>query len=178
MCYFYGMGNVVIRIAGIADAELIADMSRQTFYDTFAAQNTRENMDKFMQQSFSKEALIKEVGEKDNIFLLAYDGQEPLGYVRLRTNNNPPDLAGTTAMEIARIYTVKEAIGKGVGSALMEDCISVALANNCSTVWLGVWENNDRAIAFYKKWGFEEFATHVFMLGDDPQTDLLMKKKL
>ena len=178
MYYFYSMGNVVIRIAGIADAELIADMSRQTFYDTFAAQSTRENMDKFMQESFSKEALMKEVGEKDNIFLLAYDGQQPLGYVRLRTNNNPPDLTGTTAMEIARIYTLKEAIGKGVGSSLMEQCISVALENNCSTVWLGVWENNDRAIAFYKKWGFEEFATHVFMLGDDAQTDLLMKKKL
>lgn len=178
MTYFYGMGNVVIRIAGIADAELIADMSRQTFYDTFAAQNTRENMDKFMQESFSKAALMKEVGEKDNIFLLAFDGLLPVGYVRLRINNNPPDLAGTMAMEIARIYTVKEAIGKGVGSSLMEGCISVALENNCSTVWLGVWENNDRAIAFYKRWGFEEFATHVFRLGDDAQTDLLMKKKL
>ena len=75
---------LTIRFATIADAPLIADMSRQTFYDTFAAHNTKEDMDKFMNEQFTKEALMNEVGKEGNTFLLAYGGEEPLGYVRMR----------------------------------------------------------------------------------------------
>jgi ribosomal protein S18 acetylase RimI-like enzyme len=172
------MAGITIRFAESNDAELIADISRQTFYETFASQNTKENMDKFMGEAFTKEILMKEVGAPDTIFLLAYDGEEPVGYVRMRENNNPPELGNIPAIEIARIYATSNAIGKGVGKALMQKCIEIATAKKATAIWLGVWQENHRAIDFYTKWGFEKFGTHVFMLGDDPQKDLLMKKSL
>jgi ribosomal protein S18 acetylase RimI-like enzyme len=73
---------------------------------------------------------------------------------------------------------VTNSIGKGIGKALMLKCIEIAREKKSDVLWLGVWENNQRAIDFYTKWGFEKFSTHIFMLGDDPQTDWLMKKEL
>lgn len=170
--------SVTIRYAGKEDAELVADLSRQTFYDTFAASNTKENMDKFMNEIFTKDALMKEVGEPGSIFLLAYDGEEPVGYARMRDGEVRPEFNGQSSIEIARIYAITSSIGKGVGSTLMKKCIDIAAAMSRKIIWLGVWESNKRAIEFYKKWGFEKFHTHIFPLGDDPQTDWLMKKEM
>jgi ribosomal protein S18 acetylase RimI-like enzyme len=172
------MGNIITRLAGINDRQLIADMSRQTFYDTFAMHNSKENMDKFMNEQFTPELLMEEVGAPGNIFLLAYDDEQPAGYVRMREYNNPPELGSSNAIEIARIYALPSAIGRGVGKKLMQECINIAQEKKKEALWLGVWEKNLRAIEFYAKWGFEKFATHVFMLGDDAQTDWLMKKSL
>ena len=169
---------ITVRIATKKDAEFIADMSRRTFYETFALENTKEDMDKFMNEQFTREALIKEVGAKDNIFLLAFDEEQPVGYARIRENNNPPSLGTTNAIEIARIYAATNTIGKGIGKALMQKCIEIAKTGNREIVWLGVWEKNKRAIEFYKKWGFEKFADHDFILGNDVQKDWLMKKTL
>ena len=169
---------ISIRIATIHDAGLIADMSRQTFYETFAVYNSKEDMDKFMNEQFTRDALVAEVGATDNIFLLAFDVDQPVGYARLRENNNPPLLGSTNAIEIARIYAVTGAIGKGIGRALMQKCLEIAKAANREFAWLGVWEGNQRAIDFYIKWGFEKFADHDFVLGNDIQKDWLMKKKL
>ena len=165
-----------VRFATINDAELIANLSRQTFHETFASHNTQADMEMFMNEQFTKEALMKEVGEPGNIFLLAFDGDVPVGYVRMRENNNPPELNGAAAIEVARIYAVAAAIGKGVGKLLMQRCIDIARQNGKDIIWLGVWEQNQRAIEFYSKWGFEKFGTHVFLLGNDPQMDWLMKK--
>ncbi len=170
------MGEIMIRVAGTNDAELIAEMSRQTFYDTFAVYNSKENMDLFMNNSFSTEALMKEVREPGNIFLLAYDNEKPVGYARMRENNNPPQLGDLPAIEIARIYSLTASIGKGIGKMLMQHCIAMAKERNNKAVWLGVWEQNQRAIDFYIQWGFVKFGDHVFMLGNDPQNDWLMKK--
>jgi ribosomal protein S18 acetylase RimI-like enzyme len=172
------MAIITTRYTTGNDAELIAEISRQTFYDSFAPQNTKENMDKFMNEVFTKEALMKEVAEPGNIFLLAFDGDEPAGYVRMRYSANPTELGDSNAIEIARIYAVTNSIGKGVGKMLMQKCIEIAVGKKCDIIWLGVWEHNQRAIDFYTKWGFEKFSIHVFMLGDDPQTDWLMKKEL
>jgi len=169
---------ITVRNAILEDAELIADMSRQTFYDSFAKENTREDMDKFMNEQFTKEQLMKEVGAERNIFLLAYEGDEAVGYVRMRENNIPPELGTDKAIEIARIYAVQTAIGKGVGSVLMQKCIDIARERKHHTIWLGVWEHNQRAIDFYTRWGFEKFADHDFILGNDVQKDWLMKRKV
>ena len=170
--------SVISRVATVVDAELITELSHQTFYETFASQNTKADMDKFMNEQFTKEALIKEVGAIDNIFLLAYDGGIPVGYARIRENNNPPELNNYNAIEIARIYAIRNAIGKGVGKALMQHCINIAIEKKVEMIWLGVWQENNRAIDFYTQWGFKKFGTQVFMLGDDPQMDWLMKKIL
>ncbi|MDX2048604.1 MAG: GNAT family N-acetyltransferase [Chitinophagaceae bacterium] len=169
---------MVIRFATTDDAEAIADFSRKTFHETFASVNTPENMNKFMSEQFTKEMLIKEVGEDGNVFLAAYDEGQLMGYVKMRKTINPPELGNVKAIEIARIYAATSSIGKGIGKALMQKTIDVAKEMGKEMLWLGVWEENHRAIEFYKKWGFVKFAWHKFILGDDVQTDWLMKKEL
>src|SRR5687767_5436402 len=173
------MPGIFIRIATNKDAELIANISRETFYNTFAPVNTKNDMDKFMNESFNKEILMAEVGAPGNIFLLAYPGNESnevVGYARLRENNNPEALKGLSTLEIARIYVVTNSIGKGVGKALMQKSLTIAKEKGKEIVWLGVWEKNQKAIDFYTSWGFEKFSDHQFILGDDVQNDWLMKK--
>ncbi|HUP12032.1 MAG TPA: GNAT family N-acetyltransferase, partial [Niastella sp.] len=157
------MSEIIIKEATAADAALIAELSRKTFYDAFAGDNTKANMDKFLNETFTREKLIEEVGVPGNIFLLAYDGDEAVGYVRMRDTVDPELFQEEVAIEVARIYAMQTSIGKGVGSALMQQCIDIARHKSAKVIWLGVWEKNDRAISFYKKWGFEPFGNHVFM---------------
>jgi diamine N-acetyltransferase len=170
--------SLSIRFATKEDAALIADISRQTFYDTFAADNTEEDMDIFLTQQFTKGRLMLEVGASENEFLLAYDNNELAGYVKLREGKLPHLLKGSAALEIARLYVMKEFIGKRVGAALMEASLAIATEKEKKVVWLGVWEKNTRAIAFYTRWGFEKFDECDFLLGNDVQRDWLMKKAL
>jgi ribosomal protein S18 acetylase RimI-like enzyme len=170
--------TLVIREATIADARLIADISHQTFYDTFAAHNSKENMDKFLYQQFTKGKLILEVGARGNIFLLAYDDDNVAGYVKLRDERVPASMGNVNALEVARLYAMPKQIGKGVGSLLMQSGIDIARQLNKEWLWLGVWEKNQRAIDFYTKWGFEKFDETDFLLGDDLQRDWLMKRRV
>ena len=170
--------TLVIREATVADAKLIADISHQTFYDTFAAYNSKEDMDKFLNQQFTKGKLILEVGAKGNIFLLAYDKDVVAGYVKLRDERIPPGMGNVTALEVARLYAMTNQIGKGIGSLLMQSSVDIARQKNKEWLWLGVWEKNQRAIDFYTKWGFEKFDECEFILGNDRQLDWLMKKEL
>jgi len=169
---------IIIRTATKEDAELIADISQQTFIDSFKNQNKQENIDKFIKEQFTKARLIEEVGAPNNIFLLAYKDNKIAGYVRLRENNNPPELQGTESIEIARLYAITEMIGKGIGKALMEESIKIAKAKNKKVIWLGVWKENERAFSFYTRFGFEKFAEHDFILGNEVQKDWLMKREL
>lgn len=160
------------------DAALIADISRQTFYDTFAADNTKENMDKFLKEQFTKGRLMLEVGAPENSFLLAYHDDTVAGYVKLREGKALEGLKGFSAIEIARIYVISEFLGKRVGAFLMQACLDIAKQKEKQLIWLGVWEKNQRAIDFYRKFGFEKFGECDFLLGDDMQRDWLMKKHL
>ena len=168
--------NYVIRHGTIEDAVLIADISHQSFYETFAADNTKEDMDKFLTQQFTKGKLMLEVGRPENIFLLAYVENEIAGYAKLREGKSPVELKETNTIELARIYVLNKMIGKGVGKILMEHCIEIAKEKSRKILWLGVWEKNKRAIEFYIKFGFEKFGDTEFLLGDDLQRDWLMKR--
>lgn len=170
--------EVTIRIATEMDAALIADISRQTFYETFASQNTAENMDKFMNTQFAKAKLMAELNDPENIFLLAYQDEQLAGYVKLRDSQHPEHLENSAAIEIVRIYSTSSMIGKGIGKVLMQACIDIAKKRDKAIVWLGVWERNQRAIDFYTRWGFEKFGEHDFILGSDVQRDWLMKKHI
>ncbi len=165
-----------IRAAGIEDAVMIADLSHRTFYDTFAASNKEEDMRKFLGEQFTKGKLMLEVGRKENHFYLAYEGEELAGYLKLRDGQLPAALHRQQALEIARLYACSAFIGKGVGAALMQKSIDVAKELNKDWVWLGVWEKNERAIDFYRRWGFEKFADSDFLLGNDLQNDWLMRR--
>lgn len=170
--------SFLIRTATREDAEMIADVSHQTFYDAFIADNRPEDMEKFLTQQFTKGKLILEVGSSECTFLLAYQGEELAGYVKLRDARVPRSVGSIRALEIARLYALTEWIGKGAGKVLMQASIDQAQAMGKDTVWLGVWEKNQRAIDFYTKWGFEKFDENDFLLGDDLQRDWLMKKKI
>ena len=168
--------NFIIRHATHEDAVLIADISQQTFSETFGADNKKEDMDKFLNEQFTKGKLMLEVGTPENIFLLALLEDEVAGYVKLRESKKPLMLSNMNAMEIARIYSMTNMIGKGVGKALMQASIDLAKEKGKEVIWLGVWEKNQRAIDFYIKWGFEKFDETDFLLGNDLQRDWLMRK--
>lgn len=171
--------DIRITVAGKEDAALIADLSRRTFYDTFAPHNTPENMDQFLTVQFTREQLLAEVGAPRNIFLLAWIGEEVAGYARLYEGNElPHELTGTSAIEIARFYSEQHAIGKGVGQALMKACLGKAAEIGKEWIWLCVWEHNLRAIRFYEKMGFRQFDRAIFVLGQDIQHDWKMKRRL
>jgi ribosomal protein S18 acetylase RimI-like enzyme len=167
-----------VRYATKEDAVLIADLSRQTFYDTFAADNSEADMAKFLSSQFTRGRLMLEVGARDNVFLLVYHLNKVAGYVKLREGKKPEILKDKQLLEIARLYVVKDYIGKGVGKLLMQESIAIAREKGKDIIWLGVWEKNQRAINFYSSWGFEKFGECDFLLGDDMQRDWLMKKEL
>jgi ribosomal protein S18 acetylase RimI-like enzyme len=171
------MSEIKIVQAGINDAELIAIISRETFYDTYAAENTAANMAKFMTQQFGKAMLMSEVGAAGNYFFLAYQNQEIAGYLKLKESIHP-QLAGTQAIEISRIYVCKPFIGKSVGKALMQAAIDFAKKNKKDWIWLIAWKENKRALEFYQKNGFEIFAESTFVLGDDLQSDWVLKRSI
>lgn len=170
--------NLTIREATTADALLIADISQTTFYETFAKDNTEEDMHLFLTQQFTKGKLMLEVGRPNLRFLLAYSGKEVAGYVKLKEGPGPKGLAVQNALEIARLYAMPQMIGKGVGKLLMQASLTAAKDSKKEGVWLGVWEKNQRAIDFYHRWGFEKFGEVDFLLGTDLQRDWLMGKRL
>jgi ribosomal protein S18 acetylase RimI-like enzyme len=167
-----------IRQAGVADAALLCDFGARAFQDTFGAANTPENMKHYVDTNFTVDRLHQELTDKASVFLTAYNGPALAGYVKLRTGHEPEALQQKRALEIERIYADHAYLGKRVGLALMHAALRHARQHKFQVVWLGVWEHNIKARSFYEKFGFETFGTHVFMLGTDAQTDLLMKKTL
>ncbi len=159
---------------------LLADLSRQTFADTFSSYNKPEDMQLFLDKQFSREQLMAETDEPDNYFFIAWQDGEPLGYMRLRYWETQPYscLPSEPTVEITRLYATQSAIGKGVGKAMMQFALDFAASKMVNQVWLGVWEHNERALQFYHKWGFERKGDHEFLLGTDLQTDWLMAKEL
>ncbi|MBI2275325.1 MAG: GNAT family N-acetyltransferase [Bacteroidetes bacterium] len=168
---------VQIRLAEAGEAELVAEISRETFYDTFAVHNTVADMDKFMAEQFSKEQLVEEFSQAGHCFFLAWVDDIPAGYIFLK-NKSHQALGPVSAMEISRLYVRKPFIGKGIGKSLMQKAIAFAEQEQKEWIWLGVWEHNQPAIDFYTAFGYEKFSEHEFILGDDVQLDWLMKRSL
>jgi ribosomal protein S18 acetylase RimI-like enzyme len=158
-----------------SEADLLADISRTTFAETFAPANTPEDMAIFMEQQFTSEHLKAEMGKPGYLHLLARYNGAPAGYLFLKKHSHP-QLQQTEALEISRIYSLQSFQGKGVGKAMMEYALQYAKENGLPTVWLGVWKENAKALAFYTGFGFRIFGETDFMLGNDLQKDWLMYK--
>jgi len=167
-----------IRYGNIEDAKMLSELGAKTFYDTFAKDNTPENIKAHLKNSFSPEIQFTELSNPNHIFLIAEDEYQPIGYAQLTLDSKEEFLSGTNSLEVRRIYASQEYIGKGIGKALMQAAIHEAEQRGCDSVWLGVWEKNPRAIEFYKKWGFKEVGSHIFTVGDDPQRDFVMELML
>lgn len=159
------------------DASMIADLSRDTFYETYAEENTPENMVKFMHYQFSKEQLMDEVGKKENHFFLAYINDAVVGYIKLKDATHK-HFGDNNGVEISRFYARKAFIGKGVGKTLMETALNYAQKNGKEWIWLVVWKQNTRAIRFYESFGYCIFEECTFVLGDDIQHDWVMKRNV
>lgn len=166
---------ITIRHATLADAELLSSLGARTFFETFADSNTETDMQQYLAESFNLAQQTAELNHALTTFLLAEDGTDAAGYAMLQVGPPPNGDTMDRPIELVRLYVLREWHSQGVGAMLMQACIDEAVKQDCSTLWLGVWEHNDRARAFYHKWRFEEFGTHVFQLGGDPQNDFLMK---
>lgn len=169
-----------IKITRITTNEIdqLQKIGRQTFYETFSAGNTEENMQKYLDERFSIEKMTAELDDKNAIFYFVQLKNKIIGYLKINFGDSQTELKDDKSLEIERIYVLKEFQGKKVGQILYDKAIEIAKQKNADYIWLGVWEENPRAIRFYKKNGFVEFDKHIFNLGNDEQTDIMMRLKL
>jgi ribosomal protein S18 acetylase RimI-like enzyme len=172
------MTNFEIRKATLHDINALQALGRQTFSETFAAENAAEDMVKYLEESFSIEKLTAELNNPDSEFYVAVDHDTMIGYLKLNVGGSQTELKDNAALEIERIYVVKAFHGKKIGQLLYDKAIEVAKSKKVEYVWLGVWEENHRALNFYKKNGFVAFDKHIFKLGNDEQIDIMMKLQL
>ena len=172
------MENIITRRITLDDLEKLQNIGRKTFEETFSESNSEENMRNYLEEGFSKEKLTTELKNKDSEFYFAILKDEVIGYLKVNFGESQTELKDSKALEIERIYVSKEFHGKSVGQILYDKAIEIAKQKGSEYVWLGVWEENPRAISFYKKNGFVEFDKHIFRLGNDEQTDIMMKMKL
>ena len=156
----------------------LQQIGRQTFEETFAESNSAENMAKYLEEAYSFEKLNEELNNPNSFFYFAMMDQDVIGYLKLNMGLSQTELKDNDALEIERIYVLKDFHGKKVGQLLFDKAIEIAKEQQVAYVWLGVWEENKRAIHFYTKNGFVEFDQHVFVLGDEAQTDIMMKLQL
>ena len=170
--------SMIIRHGTIDDAKTLAGFGEKAFYDSFATANTEENIRLYLRRTYSPEIQLSELTNPEIVFLIAEIENEIVGYVKINLNSRDGSVQGSQTIEIERIYAAKEYIGQGVGRSLMQASIQEAKKRGCDSLWLGVWEKNPRAIDFYRKWGFKEVGTHIFMLGTDPQRDFIMELDL
>jgi diamine N-acetyltransferase len=170
--------NPIIRRGKAADAAMLAELGARTFSETFAPDNSPEDMAAYLATAFSPSQQTRELADRETIFLIAETDGVAVGYAMLRSGNVLENVTGRNPIELVRLYVLQERLGSGVGAALMQACIREARQRGHKTLWLGVWEHNARAQAFYRRWDFTEIGTHVFQLGDDPQTDILMQRTI
>ncbi|HZH86638.1 MAG TPA: GNAT family N-acetyltransferase [Brumimicrobium sp.] len=160
------------------EIDQLQKIGRQTFYETFSTGNTQENMQKYLDERFSIEKLTAELNDKNAIFYFAQLENKIVGYLKINFGDSQTELKDDKSLEIERIYVLKEFQGKKIGQILYDKAIEIAKQKDADYIWLGVWEENPRAIKFYKKNGFVEFDKHIFKLGNNEQTDIMMKLKL
>jgi len=173
-----GIPPVMIRQAEAQDNVLLSRLGAETFSDAFGAQNTPEDMSLYLKSSFAPEIQGAELAESSGAFLLAETAGEAVGYVRLREGRPSAALSASRPVEIVRLYVRTHWIGRRVGAALMQASLRLAQARGCDVIWLDVWEQNKRAIEFYRQWGFVVIGAQPFRLGNDLQNDLLMARPL
>ena len=169
---------IVTRSARPEDAALLAELGASTFIETFESANTPENFAAYLAAAFGEAIQREELEDSNTTVFFAEREGDVVGYVMLRERQPPASLGLEDALEIARLYARKRAVGSGVGAALMQRAIAEAAGRGKDAVWLGVWDRNERAIRFYESWGFHRVGTQPFLLGTDLQTDLVMVRRL
>lgn len=169
------INTITIHKLSLADISQIQSIGRDTFIETFTEHNTTEDMQTYLDTSFDTGKLTKQLNDPDCGFYVAVLDTKVIGYLKVNSGKSQTELKDENSIEIERIYVLKAFHGKKVGQLLYEKALHLARLAQAEYVWLGVWEKNQRAIQFYKKNGFIEFDTHIFKLGSDEQTDIMMR---
>ena len=162
------------RQAEPTDAARLAALAERTFRAAFGSFNTPENMDAHCANAYGEAIQASEIANPQIETFVCDDSVELVGYAQLRWGTAPPCILAIRPAEIQRIYVDQRCHGKGIAQALMSQMLTAAARGNAVQIWLGVWENNPRAMAFYQKFGFNKVGHHVFQLGDDPQHDWIL----
>jgi len=164
--------------ADMSHLKILTQLSSKTFYDTYAHENTKENMEEYLEEHFSEIEIKKELEDSSTFIFIAFSKGNAIGYVKLGTATSPEQLNGKPAIEIERIYVLKNYQSMKTGAALLKHAIDFAKTKKIKIIWLGVWKKNLRAIKFYERAGFQKFGEHIFTLGRDLQEDFVMKLDL
>lgn len=174
------MKNPTFKIAkvSIADIDAIVAISRTTFCETFAKDNSEENMQLYLAENVTVPKLTEEISHPNSEFYLVKHDTEIIGYLKVNFGNAQTELHDKQSLEIERIYVSAAFHGKKIGQLLFDKAVAIAKENQLKYIWLGVWEENVKAIGFYQKNGFIAFDKHDFILGTDKQTDIMMKLEL
>jgi ribosomal protein S18 acetylase RimI-like enzyme len=170
--------TVALRRAAPGDAPSLTVLAERTFRDAFGARNSPEDMDLHCTRYFSPDIQAREIADRGIVTMLAVENGQFVGFTQMTLARPQAHVAGERPAELNRIYVVAEHHGKGVAQALMQQAIGDAKAAGADCLWLGVWEHNPKAMAFYRKFGFEIVGSHPFMLGHERQRDLVMSIKL
>ncbi|WP_413524626.1 GNAT family N-acetyltransferase [Carnobacterium divergens] len=161
-----------------SDLQTLQKMSIETFSDTFKDQNTTENLTTYLEQAYHTEQLRNELNNPDSTFLFLKDKQEIVGYLKVNVNTAQSENSAEEALEVERIYIKKTAKGQGYGRKMIAKAEELAKQKKKKQIWLGVWEHNEPARAFYKHLGFVETSEHSFYMGNEKQLDIIMTKKV
>lgn len=170
--------DLKFKTCSLSDIELLLEIAQETFLETFAYMNKSETMASYLESSFNKEQLKKEIRNPNSLFLFLYSNGELAGYLKVNENEAQTEFQEKSGLEIERIYLRKEYQGQGMGSYLLEKAISIANEGNKKYIWLGVWELNEKAISFYERKGFKKTGSHQFVMGMEEQKDYIMRKEL
>lgn len=172
------MNSITITKIGPAQLAQLQAIGMQTFTETFSSTNSEENLNAYLQYGFSTAKLTDELNNPNSEFYFATLNDKVIGYLKINFGIAQTELQDPKAMEVERIYVLSEFQSKKVGQLLFEKALAIAKNKKVDFVWLGVWEENHRAIRFYSKNGFVAFDSHIFLMGNDKQTDILMKLQL
>jgi GNAT superfamily N-acetyltransferase len=170
--------DITVRRATLGDANLLSRLGARTFEETFAVDNTAEDMAAYLASNFNLAQQTEELSDHSSIFLIAEADGAAAGYAKLHAGEPAERIEGTEPIELVRLYVSHTWLGSGVGAALMRACLDEARRAGYKSIWLGVWERNARAQAFYRKWNFRAVGEHVFQLGSDAQPDILMERTI
>jgi len=170
--------SILIRKADVGDVPALTEFGARTFYESFAADNTAEDMAKHLASAWHPDLQRREILDPALDTLLAEANGVLAGFAMVREGKTPPAVSAVKPVELWRFYVDKPWQGRGLARALMTAVEDSARARGASELWLGVWERNVRAQAFYRKCGFEKVGTQIFVVGSDPQTDHVMLRRL
>ncbi|MBE7081622.1 MAG: GNAT family N-acetyltransferase [Clostridiales bacterium] len=172
------MQNIKIETCTIKDITLLQELSINTYVQTFEKFNSKSIMNAYLNDAFNLEKLEKELLNSNSAFYFLYKDERLVGYLKVNDFPSQTDINDESSLEIERFYILSDFQGQGLGKFLMKKAIDIANEKNKKYVWLGVWEHNEKAKRFYKKEGFYKIGEHSFFMGDDEQTDYLMRKDL